>query len=123
MRLLQLAATAGVIAVTAACASMSGYPKTFPAATEIDRATKALAEARTAGADSLAADALAQARKTLDEAQTRDRQGESDRAAILARRASIEADYAQALAERELAQRARAEAQKAMETVPPAGAP
>ena len=120
MRFLRVTAVAAVLATAGACATASRYPTTTPPAAEIDRATKALADARAAGADSLAADALAQARKTLEEAQTRDRK--SDRAAILARRAMIEADYAKALAEREIAQRARAEAQKAMESVPPAGA-
>lgn len=113
---------AAVALVAGACATAPGYPTTAAPGPEIDRATRALADAQAAGADSLAADALAQARKTLDEARQKQQGRESDRAAIIARRAMFEASYARALAERELAQRARAEAQRAIESVPPGGA-
>ena len=104
------------------CAMKPAYPSTIAPGVELDRAAKAMLAAQAAGADSLAGDALTKARKTLSDAQERQRAQDNDRAAILARMATGEAEYARALAERERAQRALAEAQKARESVPPSGA-
>ena len=111
---------AGVLAA-GGCARGSAYPSTMAPGPEIERAARMVTEAQTAGADSLAADALATARKTLEEARQQQR-GSANRAAIVARRAATEAAYARALAERELAQRARTEAMRAMDGLPPGGA-
>jgi hypothetical protein len=112
---------AGLVLI-GACAMKPVYPSTIAPGVELERAAKALMDAQAAGADSLAGDALTKARTTLAQAQERQRARENDRAAILARMATGEAEYARAVAERELAQRARTEAQKAIEAVPPPGA-
>lgn len=109
---------AGLVLI-GACAMTPAYPSTIAPGVELEQAAKALLDAQAAGADSLAGDALMKARKTLGEAQERQRARENDRAAILARMATGEAEYARALAERELAHRARTDALKAMEAVPP----
>ena len=109
---------AGLVLV-GACAMTPAYPSTIAPGVELDRAAKALLDAQAAGADSLAGDALAKARQTLGQAQERQRAKENDRAAILARMAAGEAEYAKAVAERERAQRARIDAQKALDTLPP----
>jgi hypothetical protein len=95
--------------VTAACASAGGYPSTVgDAGTNISRAKTVIDDASKAGADSLAPDALQSAKAHLAEADAAQKSGAKDKAAMAARLAVADASYARAVAQRVMAERARA---------------
>jgi len=76
----------------------------------IGRATAAVADAIAAGADSLASEPLRSARQRLVAATTEEQAKHPDRAGLFAREAIADASYAKAVAERMMAERARAAA-------------
>jgi hypothetical protein len=74
------------------------------------RAATAIAEASAAGADSLAPDPLRIARQRLTAAANEVQAKRADRAGLFAREAIADATYAKAVADRVIAERARAAA-------------
>jgi hypothetical protein len=86
----------------------------------ISTAERAIEDAQAAGADSLASSTLNEARAGLASAKAA---GENDRnrATLLARKAAADAAYANALAKRMIADRARNAAQAELQRVPPPG--
>lgn len=110
---------AAVAMIVAACAS-TRIPPSGDHMVEISRAERAIQDAQNAGADSLASSTLTEARTALAAARTaadKDR----NRAALHARKAAADAAYAQALAQRLIAERARTAAQGELQRVPPPG--
>jgi len=106
-----------------ACASAGGFPKTLPmeADNSIAQATQLIADAQTAGADSLARDVLVNARMHLDEAQKENISRKPDQAALHAREAIADARLARTTAQRVKAERSQAAAQAALQALPPNG--
>ena len=117
--------TLAVIAAGAlcACASAGGYPKTLPmeADNAIAQATQLIADAQTAGADSLANSALVNARMHLDMAQKDHISRKPDQAALHAREAIADARLAKSTSLRVTAERNQAAAQSALQALPPNG--
>jgi hypothetical protein len=118
--------TLAVIAMAGAlcaCASAGGFPKTLPmeADNSIAQATQLIADAQTAGADSLAHDVLVNARMHLDEAQKENISRKPDQAALHAREAIADARLARTTAQRVKAERSQAAAQAALQALPPNG--
>jgi hypothetical protein len=109
-----------VAAATIGCATSShAFPSTpGDLRTTIGRATAAIDNAASAGADTLAADAMRAARQHLADAQIELRDKHSDRAGLRARQAVADALYAKAQAERVLAERARAAEETQLEQIP-----
>jgi hypothetical protein len=124
-QMLRWSAAASLVAV-AACASAGRFPADLgdtrsDAQAAIGEAERQIAAAANAGGDSLAVDAMTGARAHL--AAARESEGKSDRLAVLrARQAAADAVYARALAERVLAERARARARAAVDALGPGGA-
>lgn len=108
------------VLVVAGCASVQ-YPGVPDAAVEVSLAAQAVDSARTAGADSLAAEALQSAQANLAVARDSERQGNRNRAAFKARIAQADAVYARAAAERAAAERRRAQEQAALSAARPGG--
>jgi Domain of unknown function (DUF4398) len=106
-----------------ACASAGGFPKTLPMEADngIAQATQQIADAQTAGADSLAHDVLVNARMHLDEAQKENISRKPDQAALHAREAIADARLAKTTAQRVKAERSQAAAQAALQALPPNG--
>jgi hypothetical protein len=116
-------AVIAVAGALCACASAGGYPKTLPmeADNSIAQATQLIADAQTAGADSLAKDMLVNARMHLDEAQKENISRKPDQAALHAREAIADARLAKSTALRVSAERNQAAAQSAIQALPPNG--
>jgi hypothetical protein len=109
----------GVAIVVAACASTRIPPSGDPMVA-ISTAERAIEDAQAAGADSLTSGTLTEARAGLASAKaaaTKDR----NRAALLARKAAADAAYANAMAQRMIADRARSAAEAELQRVPPPG--
>ena len=106
-----------------ACASAGGFPKTLPmeADNAIAQATQLIADAQTAGADSLANDMLVNARMHLDMAQKENLSRKPDLAALHGREAIADARLAKTTAQRAKAERNQAAAQAALQALPPTG--
>lgn len=102
-----------VVVVVAGCAGVQ-YPDVPDAGPEISAAAAAMDSARSAGADSLATDALQAALSQLAVARDAERQGNRHRAAFIARLARADAAYARAAAEQAAAERRRAQEQSAL---------
>ena len=116
MSILRLAAVAMIVA---ACAS-TRIPPSGDHLVEISRAERAIQDAQDAGADSLASSTLTEARTALTAARAV-ADTDRNRAALHARKAVADAAYAQALAQRMIAERARNAAQAELQRVPPPG--
>ena len=116
MSILRMACIAVVVA---GCASTRIPPSGDPAVA-ISQADRAITDAQAAGADSLASTVLTEARSNLEAARAA-ANDDRNRAAMLARKAAADAAYAQALAQRTIADRARAAAQAELQRVPPPG--
>ena len=116
MRILRLAFVA---AVAAACASTRIPPSGDPMVA-ISNAERAITDAQAAGADTLASGILGEARAGLESARAIANE-DRNRAALLARKAAADAAYAQSVAQRLIADRARAAAQAELQQVPPPG--
>jgi hypothetical protein len=116
-------AVIAVAGALCACASAGGYPKTLPMEAEnsIAQATQLIADAQTAGADSLAKDMLVNARMHLDEAQKEKISRKPDQAALHAREAIADARLAKSTALRVAAEHNQAAAQSAIQALPPNG--
>ena len=104
-----------------ACATAGGFPKGSDAALAIQQAERLIAEAQAAGADSLASAQLADARRHLGLAQGEQVARKSDRAALHARSAQADARYAKSVAMQKAAERFQADAQSALQALPPNG--
>jgi hypothetical protein len=106
-----------------ACASAGGYPKTLPmeANNTITMATQAIADAQAAGAESLAAEMLGNARTHLDEAQKEMISRKPDQATLHARQALADARLAKSTALQVTAERNQSNAQSALQALPPNG--
>jgi hypothetical protein len=107
----------------AGCAAAGGFPKTLPmeADNTVTMASQAIAEAQSAGADSLAHDVLVNAKTHLDEAQKNLISRKPDQAALHAREALADARLARVNALRATAERSQAAAQAALQALPPNG--
>jgi hypothetical protein len=117
MQLSRLLLSAAFLA-TAACASAGGYPSTVgDAGSNIGRAKAVIDDAAKAGADSLAPEALQSARAHLAEADAAQKSGARDKAAMAARLATADATYARAVAQRIVAERARAAEQAQLKSL------
>ena len=101
-------------AVAVGCAAAVQYPAVPDATPEISAAAAAVDSARSAGADSLAAEPLQSAQANLAVARDAERQGNRHRAAFVARLAVADATYARAAAEQAAAERRRAQEQAAL---------
>jgi hypothetical protein len=75
-------------------------------------------EAKTAGADSLAAAPLDSAQHNIELAQQYQRSGEPERAALSAKQAAADATYAKAQADRVRAEREQQRAEGALQALP-----
>jgi hypothetical protein len=107
---------------TAACAAAGGYPSTVgDARSNINRSKALIDDASKAGADSLAPDALQSARAHLTEADAAQKSGARDKAAMAARLAAADATYARAVAQRVMAERARAAEQAQLQSLTTTG--
>jgi hypothetical protein len=107
------AATIGCATSGHAFPSTPGDPRTT-----IGRATSAIDAAASAGADTLAADAMRAGRQHLADAQIEFRDKHNDRAGLRARQAAADALYAKAQAERVMAERARTTEQARLDQIP-----
>ena len=109
--------------VMVGCASAGGFPKTLPmeATNTIASAKQAIADAQTAGADSLARDMLVNAQAHLDEAEKNQVSRKPDQATLHAREALADARLARVTAQRVAAERSQAAAQSALQALPPNG--
>ena len=116
MHMLRLACVAIAIA---GCASTRIPPSGDPMVA-ISVAERAIEDAQAAGADSLAANNLSDARGLLERAKSIAAK-EANRATLLAKQAAADAAYASALAQRLVADRGRAAAQADLQRVPPPG--
>ena len=104
-----------------ACASAGGFPRTLPmeSSNAIAEATQAIADAQTAGADSLASESLAGARMHLDLAKQEQTGRKPDVATMHAREATADARLARATALRMKAEHEQGAAQSALSSLPP----
>jgi hypothetical protein len=109
--------------VLGACASAGGFPKSLPmeSSNTISQATQAIADAQTAGADSLASEALANAKMHLDQAQKEQISRRPDEATLHAREALADARLAKTTALRMKAEHEQSAAQSALSALPPKG--
>lgn len=109
--------------VLGACASAGGFPKSLPmeSSNTISQATQAVADAQTAGADSLASEPLASAKMHLDQAQKEQISRRPDEATLHARQALADARLARTTALRMKAEHEQAAAQSALSALPPKG--
>jgi hypothetical protein len=112
--LVSSALTAGALG---ACASSGSFPTTGDPNASLHTAERAVSDAQAAGADSLAADVMTEARQNLASAQEYMKNGKTDHAAIRARVATADATYARAAAQRASAERERAAAEAALNAV------
>jgi hypothetical protein len=115
----------GIVAVLAGCASAGAnsiFPESGDPNAAIANAERQIAEAVTAGADSLAAQPIASARQNLADAKSLANDGKGDHAALEARAAVADAIFARAEARRIAAERTRAEALASLNQLPPGGA-
>ena len=115
-----------LLLVAGGCASFGGggglIPESGDPAAVLTRAEAMIADARQAGADSLANEALVAAGQKFAAARTALDKNDRNRAALLAREAEAEAIFAKATAERTKADRAKTEASAALAALPPGGA-
>ncbi len=112
-----------LLLVLAACASTGGpLPYSGEAGTTYIDAQRRIEDAKAAGADSLASDAMVSARAHLQLAQTAMTNKDDNRTALNARLAAADATYARAQAERVKAERVRDRAAAALAALPPGGA-
>src|SRR5919202_4232036 len=99
MRFICALVAAGGAALLAGCASSGAFPSLGNPGASIAAAQDRIFEAKTAGADSLAPAPLDSAQHNIEMAQRDQRNGEPDRAALLARQAFADATYAKARAD------------------------
>ena len=106
-----------------ACATAGGFPKSLPmeSSNTINQATQAIADAQAAGADSLAAESLGNAKMHLDAAQKEQIARRPDEAALHARESLADARLAKSTSLRLKAERDQAAAQSALGALPPNG--
>lgn len=106
-----------------ACASAGGFPKSLPmeSSNTINQATQAIADAQSAGADSLAAESLGSAKMHLDQAQKEQIARNPDVATLHAREALADARLAKSTSLRLKAEHEQAAAQSALSALPPNG--
>jgi Domain of unknown function (DUF4398) len=109
--------------VLGACASAGGFPKSLPmeSSNTISQATQAIADAQTAGADSLASESLSNAKMHLDQAQKEQISRRPDEATLHAREALADARLAKTTALRMKAEHEQAAAQSALSALPQNG--
>jgi hypothetical protein len=114
----------GLVIVLAGCAS-AGANSIFPEAGDpnaaIANAERQIAEAVTAGADSLAAQPLADARQNVADAKALLNNRQQEQAALEARAAAADAIFAREEAKRLTAERSRSEALASLQQLPPMG--
>ncbi|MDQ3698754.1 MAG: hypothetical protein M3373_12155 [Gemmatimonadota bacterium] len=113
----------GAALLLAGCASGGGgrVPESGDPAPLIMSAERQIELAQQAGAEALSAETLGAARQSIANAKAQLQIGERGRAALHARQALADAIYAQELAKRAAAERARTEAQAAVQALPPEG--
>ncbi|MDQ6830178.1 MAG: DUF4398 domain-containing protein [Gemmatimonadota bacterium] len=113
----------GLVLVLAACASTGGpLPYSGEASTTFLDAQRRIADAKAAGADTLASEAMVSAQAHFQLAQTAMTNKDDNRTALNARLAAADAAFARAQAERVKAQRAHDRAAAALAALPPGGA-
>jgi hypothetical protein len=119
---MQFLSIVAIATLVTGCASTGGFPKTTgdPNAA-LTAARRQIAVAHDAGADSLAPDALAQARREVLRAESQLAADHADRAAVSAQQAAASAAYAKAEADRVRAGRDKAKADSALRVLPPQG--
>ncbi|HUF27645.1 MAG TPA: DUF4398 domain-containing protein [Gemmatimonadaceae bacterium] len=107
---------------TLACATAPRYPDVAgSAAPEIATAEQAIANAVSAGADSLAPEPLSAARENLERARVEQQANRESRAIIAARLARADAEHATLTARIRAAERARSRADAEVRAIPPGG--
>ena len=114
----------GAVALIAACAT-GGASSIFPDAGDADaaiaNAERTIADAQQAGADSLAGEIMASARQNLANARMHMQGRDRGRAALDAQQAAADALYARERTRRLAAERQQAQAQAALQVLPPQG--
>jgi hypothetical protein len=117
---MQIARILGAATLAVGCASTGGFPNTAgdPNAA-IATARRQIAVAQDAGADSLARDALTEARREVLLAESQLGETHPERAVVSAQQAAASAAYAKALADRARANRDKAQADSALRVLPP----
>jgi hypothetical protein len=112
-----------LVLVFSGCASAGGgiFPEAGDAGAAITNADRLIGEAQQVGADSLASEAIASARQHLAEARAQQQNRDEERAAMHARMAAADATYARAAANRAVADRRKAAAQTALNSLPHGG--
>ncbi len=120
----RLALAALAAAMWTGCAT-GGAASIFPEAGDADaaiaNAEREIAGAQQAGADSLAGEILASARQNLTTARAHLQGRDRGRAALAAQQAAADALYARERARRIAAEREQAQAQAALQALPPQG--
>ncbi len=115
---MRFARVLAAVALLSGCArAITPFPPFSNPGAAFSQAQEAVERARRAGADSLAPAPFLAARAYLSEAEHEAQQNDIDHAAVRARQATAEADYARALAGQVLAERARAAARAALGAV------
>ncbi|HEX2780198.1 MAG TPA: DUF4398 domain-containing protein [Gemmatimonadaceae bacterium] len=104
-----------------ACASAGGFPKTQDSGPAIATAERAINEAVSAGADTLAAGIMKDARMHLDAARAEASVRKPAQAELHAREATADARYARSVARQLTAERSQSDAQAALAALPPQG--
>ena len=102
-----------------ACAGTGGFPKTQDVGPSIAAAERAITDAQSAGADTLAAAVMKDARMHLDAARSQASLRKNGEAELHAREATADARFARATALQLTAERNRTEAQSALSALPP----
>jgi hypothetical protein len=120
--ILATAALCAAVSLTACASGGGAFPESGEPNAAISNATRLIEEARQAGADSLARDAIESAQRNLGEAQAFLQTNHRDRAALAAQVAAADARYARVAAQRARAERAHSEARAALQALPPGGA-
>lgn len=115
----RLAMLLGGGALVSACAGTGGFPKTQDAGPSIAAAERAIADAQSAGADTLAAGVMQDARMHLGAAKEQLSLREPGHAELHAREATADARYARGVALQLTAERNRTAAQSALSALPP----
>jgi hypothetical protein len=116
---MQIAQILGVATLCVGCASAGGFPNTAgDANAAIATARRQIALAHDAGADSLATNPFAEARREVLVAESQLAATHPERAAVTAQQAAASAAYAKALADRARATHDKTQADSALQVVP-----
>lgn len=117
---MRYASLIALVVLCAGCASSGVFPiATGDPGAASSSALRQISLAQEAGADSLAPDAMAAARRQLATSQEQAQAGHASRAAVSGQQAAASAIFAKSEADRVLSERDKAAATAAMQVLPP----